>query len=173
MENTCAFTGHRPQSLLWKFNENDERCIKVKEKLEHLIRGLIEKYGVTHFISGMAQGIDLYAAEIVIKLKEEYPVLLECAIPCDTQTNGWSLPEVSRYEKILSLADKVTYVSHQYTKECMMKRNKYMVDNALYLIAVWNGQGSGTGNTVRYAKGKDRKIIIIDPNNMKQYQAGF
>ena len=34
---------------------------------------LIEKENVTHFISGMAIGIDMYAAEIVLDLKKSYP----------------------------------------------------------------------------------------------------
>ena len=47
-----------------------------------LIVRMIEEEGVTHFISGMAQGVDLYAAEIVLELKEQYPqITLECAIP--------------------------------------------------------------------------------------------
>lgn len=28
---TCCFTGHRPQSLPWGFNENDIRCKKMKK----------------------------------------------------------------------------------------------------------------------------------------------
>ena len=32
--------------------------------------------------SGMAQGVDMYAAEIVLELKKQYPqITLECAIP--------------------------------------------------------------------------------------------
>lgn len=34
---TCCFTGHRPQSLPWKFNEKDERCLKMKEQLRNEI----------------------------------------------------------------------------------------------------------------------------------------
>lgn len=26
---TCAFTGHRPQNLPFRFNENDDRCIAL------------------------------------------------------------------------------------------------------------------------------------------------
>ena len=29
----CAFTGHRPQSLPFGFNESDERCIALKQTL--------------------------------------------------------------------------------------------------------------------------------------------
>ena len=62
---TCAFTGHRPKGL--GYPELDERCAALKEKLRALIIRMIEEEGVTHFISGMAQGVDMYAAEIVLE----------------------------------------------------------------------------------------------------------
>ena len=77
---TCAFTGHRPKGL--GYPESDGRCAALKEKLRSLIVKLMEEEGVTHFISGMAQGVDMYAAEIVLELKKQHPqITLECAIP--------------------------------------------------------------------------------------------
>ena len=82
----CAFTGHRPQSLPFGFNEADERCIALKQKLRDEIIRQIEENGVTHFITGMAIGVDMFAAEIVLGLKSAYNgITLECAIPCETQ----------------------------------------------------------------------------------------
>ena len=62
---TCAFTGHRPKGL--SYPESVVRCTALKEKLRSLIVKLMEEAGVTHFISGMAQGVDMYAAEIVLE----------------------------------------------------------------------------------------------------------
>ena len=45
----------------------------------------------------------------------------------------------------------------------MQKRNEYMVNNSDYVIAVWDGKPSGTGNTVRYAESKGKTIITIKP----------
>lgn len=72
-KQSCCFTGHRPQSLPFRFNENDERCIDLKRRLKDAIIEMITQNGVTHFISGMAIGVDMYAAEIVLELKETYP----------------------------------------------------------------------------------------------------
>ena len=88
---TCAFTGHRPKGL--GYPESDERCAALKEKLRSLIIRMIEEKGVTHFISGMAQGVDMYAAEIVLELKEKYPqITLECAIPYEGRRYGGRKP---------------------------------------------------------------------------------
>ena len=98
---TCAFTGHRPQHLPFGMNENDERCVKLKEELKEQIINLIETENVTHFITGMALGVDLYAAEIVLDLKARYPsITLESAIPCETQAVKWSMAQRERYYDI-------------------------------------------------------------------------
>ena len=92
-EKTCAFTGHRPQKLPFGFNEADERCIALKKLLRTKIIDLIEAEQVTHFISGMALGVDMYAAEIVLGLKASYPgITLTCALPCESQAEKWSEP---------------------------------------------------------------------------------
>ena len=54
--------------------------------MKSIVIELVEKHSVTHFISGMAIGVDMIAAEIVLELKKDYPqITLECAIPCETQ----------------------------------------------------------------------------------------
>lgn len=163
--NTCAFTGHRSQHLPFGMNENDERCVKLKEVLKEQIINLIEAENVTHFITGMALGVDLYAAEIVLDLKARYPnITLESAIPCETQAVKWSMAQRERYYDIAAQCDKETMLQSHYSPDCMDKRNRYMVDHADFIIAVWDGRPSGTGKTVTYARGRSRKaIIVIDP----------
>ena len=81
---TRCFTRHRPQKL--GYGENSIQCDELKNKLEELIIELIEKKVVPHFISGVALGVDTYAANIVLNLKTLYPnITLECTIPCENQ----------------------------------------------------------------------------------------
>ena len=88
---SCAFTGHRPQNLPFGFREDDERCTALKEALKKQNISLITDENVTHFISGMALGVDMYAAEIVLELKKTYPgITLESAIPCETQAAAYA-----------------------------------------------------------------------------------
>ena len=88
---TCAFTGHRPKGL--GYPESAGRCAALKEKLRSLIIRMMEEEGVTHFISGMAQGVDMYAAEIVLELKKQHPqITLECAIPYEGRRYGGRKP---------------------------------------------------------------------------------
>ena len=63
VEHAVSFTGHRPERL-------DMPEIVVQEWLETQIRKAIDD-GFTDFISGMQRGVDLWAAEIVMRLSEE------------------------------------------------------------------------------------------------------
>lgn len=164
---TCAFTGHRPQNLPFGFNEEDERCIDLKKTLREQIINLIENEGVTHFISGMAIGVDMYAAEIVLGLKASYPgITLESAIPCESQAAKWSEALRDRYFDIASKCDKETLIQTHYSPDCMDKRNRYMVDHADVLIAVWDGSPSGTGKTVNYALRQGKPVVVINPRSL-------
>ena len=58
----CAFTGHRPKSFPWKYDERDPDCVLLKEVLAEQIKTLVDR-GVTDFLSGMAQGTDLWCSE--------------------------------------------------------------------------------------------------------------
>lgn len=162
----CCFTGHRPQNLPFRFDEQDRRCRKLKRVLRQEIKRQIKEAGVCHFISGMAIGVDMYAAEIVLDLKRKYPqITLEAAIPCENQSEKWPQPLRERYRDILSRCDKRTLIQRYYTPDCMHRRNRYMVDSAQTVIAVWNGNPGGTGKTVSYASGQRKNIVIIDPES--------
>ena len=69
-----------------------------------------------------------------------------------------------RYHSILAQANEVVYVGQEYGKDCMLRRNRYLVDHSSILLAVYNGtRRSGAGATVRYALKQERDVIIIDP----------
>ena len=160
----CAFTGHRPKSFPWKYDESAHDCILLKEVLAEQIAALANS-GVTDFLSGMAQGIDLWCSEIVLDLKKKNPVMnLHCILPCKGQESKWTASAQERYHSILAQANEVVYVGQEYNRDCMLERNRYMVDRASILLAIYNGTWrSGTGATVRYALKQGREVIIIDP----------
>lgn len=164
VETACAFTGHRPKSFPWKYNETDPRCLALKDILAEQIVKLAQA-GVTDYYSGMALGSDLWCSRIVLNLRQNNPALnLHCILPCEEQECKWSPSAQEQYRTILSQADEVVYVRRTYSSDCMLERNRYMVDRAGILLAVYTGAyRSGTGMTVRYANKMGRKTIIIDP----------
>ena len=159
---TCSFIGHRAQNLPFGFNEDDPRCLELKKKLQSIIENLYET-GVRHFITGMATGVDMYAAEIVIELKKEHPdIILESAIPYETQAIYWSVAMRERYYNIAAKCDIETMLQHRYTADCIRKRNIFMVNHSDYVVAVLDGRRNIISNTVEYAKTVGKGVICIE-----------
>ena len=128
IQNCCAFTGHRPAHFGFKHDETHVDCIALKTAMREAIQSLVHRGVVTYF-SGMALGVDMWGAEIVLELKEQYPELrLIAVLPCETQAKPWLAAQQKRHLELLSRCDRVIYISRQYTPNCMLQRNRYMVD---------------------------------------------
>lgn len=169
IRKTCCFTGHRPEQLPFKFDEQHPDCVRLRELLRKEIERLVTEEGVSHFITGMTLGIDQMCAELVLELKESQPqVTLECAIPYEEQAANWTVPQRERYFDIIVRSDKENQIQGVYSKDCMSRRNRYMVERSGHVLAVWDGAArSGTGQTIRYAREMDRNITIIHPVTME------
>ena len=162
-EKTCCFTGHRPDKLPWGEDEDDPRCLRLKQSIARAVEEACAA-GCRRFITGMARGVDLYCAEAVLALREAEPeITLECARPCETQADSWPEEQRGRYQSILDRSNFETLVQHNYDRFCMMRRNRYMVDRSSRLIAVYNGvPKGGTAQTLAYAMKKGLDTVILD-----------
>ncbi len=141
----CCFTGHRPQNI----KRSPEA---IKADLEKSIRAAISD-GYTTFITGMASGVDIWAGEIVIRLKEKNPYIkLIAAVPFVGSEDFWPETWKARYRNLLGHADLVKYICSEYREDAYQQRNQWMVDKSSKVIAVFNGRPSGTMYTIQYAK---------------------
>lgn len=149
----CCFTGHRPHKL------NHPESVVI-ESLEECIRQAIIDGFVT-FISGMAWGVDIWAAEIVLQLKQEgYPIRLVAAVPYEGFEKNWDDSWKERYRAILAQADIVKIICPHYHRGCFQIRNEWMVDCSARLIAAYTGEAGGTKNTVDYASRKGVQTVF-------------
>lgn len=150
-----CFTGHRPEKLT-------RNKIDIQNDLEIQIKQANKK-GRYVYISGMARGVDIWAAQIVLKLKDSgYPLKLICACPYDVFEKNWSYSWQMQYRDILKSADLVKYICKDYSRYCFQIRNKWMVDHSSMVISVFNGKKSGTKNTIDYAEKLNIPIIFIN-----------
>lgn len=91
-------------------------------------------------------------------------IKLHCILPCTAQAEEWTASSQDRYHSILKQADSIVYVNRDYHKDCMLERNRFMVEQSSALLAVYSGgPRSGTAATIRYAKKLGHEIWIIDP----------
>ena len=154
----CCFTGHRPEKL---------GCgeATAKAKLCHAIDEAIQDGYVT-FISGMARGVDIWGAELVLERRATNPALhLICALPYAGFEQRWSPQWQMRYQEILQQADLIKTICPSYSMAAFPQRNEWMVDHSRRLIAIYSGSPGGTRNTLEYAKQKKLEIAIYDPKN--------
>ena len=121
--------------------------------------------GFTQFLSGMAEATDTWCALSVLNLREKYPTIkLHCILPCKEQADKWTASSRDLYRSILERAYSIVYVSRTYHRNCMLDRNRFLVEHAAALLAVYNGERrGGTAVTMRCMRKMGREIIVIDP----------
>lgn len=147
IKHRCAFTGHRPEKLVGK------ESYVIKE-LRSAIEASIDA-GYTTFITGCSRGVDLWAADIVLEMRRHDKRLkLICAIPFEGFADKWPIDWQKHLELVKKDADWIQVVSKEYNADAYQKRNVWMVNKASKLIAVCNGDPSGTLNTIRYVISK-------------------
>ena len=162
---TACITGHRPKSLPWGYDEEKQNCLLFKAKAKSMLEDAIN-YGITTFLTGMAEGFDMIATELLLELKQIYnQIKIVAVIPCLNQEIKWKPHQQLRYHTIKAQCDDIIVLSPYYTANCMNIRNKFMVKHSCLCVACWNGLPSGTGNTIRFAKENGNKIKIINPKD--------
>ena len=143
-QHCCCFSGHRPEKL----HRSAEDAIAALTAA--IDRAIAEGY--TIFISGMAKGIDIWAAEIVLERRSQNPdSKLVCAVPYpgfEIRKRGeWT----NRILRIMFEADTTKFVRERYSRDVFQIRNIWMVDHSSLLIAAYDGEAGGTKNTIDYA----------------------
>lgn len=107
--------------------------------------------------------MDLWAAEIVIELRRYNKDLkLMCVIPFKGMEERWPTEWQEKYRSIRKQADWVQVLADRYYKDAYQNRNIWMCNHVTRLIAVYNGEPSGTGNTIRYAREQGVPVKIIE-----------
>lgn len=136
---TCCFIGHG--------DCKDNR--KLRKRLKLAVTELITQRGVRYFCAGGVLGFDTIAARCIIRLKRKYPhISLILILPCPEQAKYWSEKDRAVYEDIKKKADRILYTSDRYTRGCMHRRNRCLVDNSAYCIAYCGKNEGGTYYTL-------------------------
>lgn len=167
----CAITGDRPIRFRFKYKENQTGCKRLKRHLQEQFTILYEK-GVRKFLIGAALGVDIWSGEILLRMKEQpefSDLQLITVIPFDGHDRDWD--ERSRKRMAFLKAHSETIVLEgENGAEGYKRRNRYLIDHADCLVAVYDNDKSiqsGTGYTVRCALHKGIPVTCIHPDTGK------
>lgn len=148
---TAAFTGHRTYG--------GEGGVALR-----MVVGEFYDRGFRTFLSGMAVGFDLAAAEAVLACRAEMPDLrLVAVVPFEGQEGRFSEDDRVRFRRVLEAADQVVVLSPVYDRGCYAVRNNYLIDHASALIAWYDGSSGGTHYTVRRALRRGLRVANLHP----------
>lgn len=149
---TVAFTGHRTY--------DDSASAQLYNAICSLYAS-----GYRTFMSGMAAGFDLAAAEAVLALKGGMADLrLVCVIPFEGQSRRFAESVRARYERVVEAADEVVTLAPHYTVDAYLRRNDFLADHSTAVIAYLSDRRSGTAYTVRRALHRHSRVINLCDN---------
>lgn len=107
----------------------------------------------TDFIAGMQRGVDIWAAEIILRLRETNSnIVLVAASAFEGMEDDWESSWKRRCNSIIDASDEVYLISDRPGRRAFFERNEWMVDYSSRLIAVHNGAPGGTLKTIEHAK---------------------
>lgn len=147
-----AGTGHRPKYCPCKYNENHPWLKNLRESLYEELKNS----SFHTIISGMAIGWDTWLAQEALKLGMN----VHAYIPFRGQGSAWPTSSKKEYERILSLCEKVKYISEEYSNDAFFKRDEAMINDCYYVYSLLNPAvtSGGTFYTVQYAKNNGKLI---------------
>ncbi|MBE6875507.1 MAG: DUF1273 domain-containing protein [Ruminococcus sp.] len=110
--------------------------------------------GYTEFYTNCAWGVPLWSAELISRMKGNYPdILLHLALPHEKQAEKWIFSMKKHYLKIQNFADTIKYLSSPDDRQSFQKADRFMIQNSDLLLFY------GTQGFLNYAP-RYRETII-------------
>lgn len=163
MTKKCMIIGYLPEE-----EENHPKCIKMREKIREEILKQIED-GCDSFYTGVEMGVEMWSAEIILKLKDEHNLTLISVLADENRADDWSEEHRERYfDYILPNSDTVVYSEYGRTSDSIMKRDKIMLQRSDVVIAIFDSrlQEMQLSHSIQSAKTLKKKINTIDTSTL-------
>lgn len=152
-KRTACFTGHRKIPV--------QEIKGIEKQLNKIIEKLYQK-GVIFYGAGGSYGFDMLAEKAVIRARNKHKeIKLILVLPCKDQEKYWTENNKAAFAEIKNKADKIVYLSENYSKDCMHKRNRHLVNFSGYCVAYLNKNSGRTAYTVNYARQNGLEIVNL------------
>ncbi|MCM3789388.1 DUF1273 domain-containing protein [Domibacillus indicus] len=155
MVKTILLSGYKSHELgIW--DQKHPGISVIKLALEGRLRTLLDE-GLQWVIIGGQPGVELWGAEVVFSLKEEFPDLkLGVLTPFLEQEKNWKEERQDYYNSIIDQADFVDAVSKKpYIGPWQFKaRDEFSLDNTDALLLVYDEEREGSPKFLKAAADK-------------------
>lgn len=145
MIQSLYVSGYRPHEL-GIFNEKHPGIQIIKKAIENELRSLIED-GLEWVIVSGQLGVEIWTAEVVIELKNEFPQLKYSVITpfLDIEKN-WNEQRQQQYAYIISQADFVTSITKKPYEAPwqFVEKDKFIIQNTDALLLVYDEEHEGS-----------------------------
>ena len=158
----CAIIGQNPMRFPWGFDEEDDRCRKLKIELAQQIMALRQS-GVSQFLVACDCGVGLYAAEIVNGLRTtDHDLMLLCYTPHEEQAAKWAPYLRERYFDVLEKCTYISAVCEAGAPDAQLQAYKKIAD---MVLAVYDRDtpptGSAEDSALAYAVDTAHKPVFV------------
>lgn len=132
----CAVMGQHSMRFPWGFDEEDDRCRKLKIELAQQIMALCQS-GVSQFLVACDCGVGLYAAEIVNGLRmTDRDLMLLCYTPHEEQATKWAPYLRERYFDMLAACTYLSAVCEVGAPDAQLQTYRQIIDLADVVLYV-------------------------------------
>lgn len=167
MIKSVYVSGYRPHEL-GIFNDQHPGVPIIKKALENELRTLLDD-GLEWVIVSGQQGVETWAAEIVIKLKQEYPQLRYSIItPFLEIEKNWNEQNQQKYHSIVSQADFVTSVTKRPYEAPwqFIEKDKFIIQHTDALLLLYDEDQEASPKYVKrlaekYQEQQEYELITI------------
>lgn len=160
----CAIIGQNPLRFPWGFDEEDDRCRKLKMELAQQIM-VLRQSGVSQFLTACDCGVGLYTGEIINGLRmTDRDLMLICYTPHEEQATKWAPYLRDRYFAMLEKCTLISAVCEVGAPDAQFQAYKKIIDLADVVLAVYDKDTSPTGgaedSALAYAMDVARKPVL-------------
>ena len=169
---TIYLTGYRSHEL-GIFNDKHPGIPIIKKAIENQLRILLDD-GLEWVVISGQQGVETWAAEVIIELKQEYNIKYSIITPFLDQEKNWNEIKQLKYQSIVAQADFVTSVSKRPYEAPwqFIEKDKFIIQNTDALLLIYDEDNEASPKYVkklaqRFCETHSYEIIEINAYDLQ------
>lgn len=162
MYQVLSVSGYKAHEL-GIFNEKHQSLPYLKYAIKTKLRQLIEEYDLKWIVTSGQAGVELWAAEATLQLKEDYPELkLAIFAPFYNQEENWNAAVKELYQHIWEKSDYRDYITKRpYESPAQLRlKNQFIIEKTHAFLVLFDEYTEGS--PIYYLREAEKKAARED-----------